>query len=124
MKKCNEDVNNAKTSYLPGMRVKLVKLDSFNAPPIGTEGTVRGVDDNGAVIVTWDNGSWLNVVPDKDEIEIISESEVYTLYSQEGDITFIMEDKDNTTSVVGFYYGEPDEEATKLYRGKLSAHFE
>ena len=52
------------------------------------------------------------------------EAEIYTLYSPEGDITFIMEDKGNTTSVVGFYYGEPDEEATKMFRGKLTAHFE
>jgi hypothetical protein len=59
-----------------------------------------------------------------DEIEIISEGEVYTLYSQEGDITFIMEDRGKSTAVVGFYYGEPDEESTKLFRGKLSASFE
>ncbi|WP_037329980.1 hypothetical protein [Anaerovibrio lipolyticus] len=50
--------------------------------------------------------------------------EVYTLYSKEGDITFIMEDKKNMTSVVGFYYGDPDEEATKIFRGKLTAEFE
>ena len=50
--------------------------------------------------------------------------EVYTLYSQEGDITFIMEDKKNTTSVVGFYFGEPDEDATREFRGKLTAEFD
>lgn len=52
------------------------------------------------------------------------EPEVYTAYSQEADITFIMEDKGKTTRVVGFYYGEPDEEATGMYYGSLVAEFE
>ena len=122
--KYNEEVIAAKRRYLPGMKVKLVKMDDFKAPPIGTKGTVLGVDDVGSVIVEWDNGSRLNVVLGEDEIEILSETATYTLYSQEGDITFIMEDKNNITSVIGFYYGEPNEEATKLYQGKLSASFE
>lgn len=29
---------------------------------------------------------------------------IYTLYSEEGDVTFIMEDTNKTTSVVGFNY--------------------
>lgn len=49
---------------------------------------------------------------------------IYTAYSSEADITFIMEDTEHTSSVVGFYYGEPNEEATKRYRGKLVAKFE
>lgn len=53
-----------------------------------------------------------------------SDTKIYTLYSQEGDITFIMEDTSKTTSVVGFYYGEPDDEATQIYKGQLTAHFE
>lgn len=39
------EVNEIRNKYLPGMRVRLVKMDDFQAPPIGTEGTVRGVDD-------------------------------------------------------------------------------
>lgn len=52
------------------------------------------------------------------------EAEVYTAYSHEADITFIMEDKGKTTKVVGFYYGEPDEELTRQYYGSLVAEFE
>jgi hypothetical protein len=118
-----KNIINIKNTYLPGMRVKLVKMNNYKKPPIGMEGTIRYIDDTGSAIVTWDDDSWANVVLGEDEIEIISESEVYTLYSQEGDITFIM-DRGKSTAVVGFYYGEPDEEATKLYRGKLSAYFE
>ncbi len=57
-------------------------------------------------------------------IETACSTKVYTAYSSEADITFIMEDKGKTTSVVGFYYGEPDEEATRNYYGKLVAVFE
>ena len=36
-------------------------MDDPQAPPIGTKGTVIGVDDIGSIMVTWDNGSGLNV---------------------------------------------------------------
>ena len=49
---------------------------------------------------------------------------IYTVFSEEADITFIMEDEGNKTSVVGFYYGEPNEEATKTFYGKLVAEYE
>ena len=45
-----------------GTRVELVQMDDFQAPPIGTKGTVRGVDDTGSIMVAWDNGCGLNVV--------------------------------------------------------------
>ncbi len=43
-------------------RVELVQMDDFQAPPIGTKGTVRGVDDTGSILIAWDNGCGLNVV--------------------------------------------------------------
>ena len=52
--------------YPAGTRVKLVKMDDCQAPPIGTKGTVRGVDDTGSIMVHWDNGSSLNVVYGED----------------------------------------------------------
>ena len=48
--------------YPKGTRVELVQMDDVQAPPIGTQGTVRGVDDTGSIMVRWDNGSGLNVV--------------------------------------------------------------
>ena len=53
------------------MRVRLVRMDDIQAPPIGTEGTVKGVDDIGSVMVAWDNGSGLNVVLGEDKIELV-----------------------------------------------------
>ncbi len=60
-----------KARYKPGMRIRLLKMEDDQAPPIGTEGTVRGVDDIGSILVAWDNGCGLNVVPGEDVIEII-----------------------------------------------------
>lgn len=52
-------------------KVKLVKMDDCQAPPIGTKGTVRGVDDTGSILVNWDNGSGLNVIYGEDIIKKI-----------------------------------------------------
>jgi len=38
------------------------------APPIGTLGTVIGVDDIGSILVNWDNGQSLNVLYGIDKI--------------------------------------------------------
>ena len=45
--------------YPVGTRVELVRMDDPQAPPIGTKGTVRGVDDIGSIMVVWDNGCGL-----------------------------------------------------------------
>ncbi len=49
-----------------GTRVELVRMDDPQAPPIGTKGTVLGVDDIGSIMVRWDNGSGLNVAYGED----------------------------------------------------------
>ena len=49
-------------------RVKLIKMDDVQAPPVGTKGTVQGVDDAGSIMVSWDNGSSLSVVYGVDKI--------------------------------------------------------
>ncbi len=53
---------------------------------------------------------------------------IYTVYSQKSDMTFIVEEitegNKQTISVVGFYFGEPDEASTKLFNGSLTAVIE
>ena len=61
-----EIVEQLRARYPKGTRVELVKMDDVGAPPIGTEGTVIGVDDIGSVMVAWDNGSSLHVVYGED----------------------------------------------------------
>jgi hypothetical protein len=62
-----EIVEKIRKKYPEGTRVKLIKMDDVQAPPIGTLGTVIGVDDTGSIMVSWDNGSSLNVVYDVDK---------------------------------------------------------
>ena len=52
--------------YPVGTRVELVRMDDPQAPPIGTKGTVLGVDDIGSIMVAWDSGGSLNVVYGED----------------------------------------------------------
>ena len=47
--------------YPVGTSVEVVQLDDPQAPPVGTKGTVRGVDAIGSIMVAWDNGSGLSV---------------------------------------------------------------
>lgn len=64
-------VQETKDRFHPGMKIRLLEMDDRQAPPPGTEGTVTGVDDIGSVMVTWDTGSHLNLMPDIDRYEII-----------------------------------------------------
>ncbi len=57
-----EIVERVRREYPAGTRVELVRMDDVQAPPIGTQGTVEGVDDTASVMVRWDNGSHLHVV--------------------------------------------------------------
>lgn len=57
--------------YKSGTRVQLDRMDDSQAPPIGTQGTVIGVDDIGSIMVRWDNGSGLSVVYGEDKCHIV-----------------------------------------------------
>lgn len=54
--------------------------------------------------------------------------DIYSVYSADGDMTFIMKDIFNgdeviSTEVVGWHFGEPSETITPAYVGKLKATF-
>lgn len=57
--------------YPIGTRIKLVHMDDIQAPPTGTLGTVRYVDDIGTIHIKWDNGSSLGLVVGKDNFVVI-----------------------------------------------------
>ena len=57
---------------LRGTRVELLQMDDPQAPPVGTKGTVRGVDDIGSIMVAWDNGNRLSIVYGEDSCRVIS----------------------------------------------------
>ncbi len=56
-----EIVERIRREYPAGTRVELVRMDDPQAPPVGTHGTVLGVDDIGSIMVSWDNGCGLSV---------------------------------------------------------------
>ena len=61
-----EIVERLRKQYPDGTRVELVRMNDEQAPPIGTHGTVNGVDDLGSIMVSWDNGGSLSVVYGED----------------------------------------------------------
>ena len=65
-------IERLRCEYTPGLRVELVFMDDPQAPPPGTIGEVTGVDDAGSVMVRWENGSHLSVIPGVDAVRIVS----------------------------------------------------
>lgn len=68
-----ETLERLRKEYPKGARVVLLKMNDQQAPPIGTYGTVQGVDDIGSIMVSWDNGGSLNVVYGEDLCKRVSD---------------------------------------------------
>lgn len=66
-----EVIERIRREFPPGTRMRLTFMDDPQAPPIGTEGTVLGVDDIGSLLMQWDNGSGLNLVYGEDCADVI-----------------------------------------------------
>jgi hypothetical protein len=73
MRISNIELESLRKIYPAGSRVELIKMDDVQAPPIGTLGTVYGVDDTGSILVHWDNGSGLNVIFGEDLVRKVGE---------------------------------------------------
>lgn len=63
-----ETVERVRKEYPVGTRVILEQMEDPQAPPVGTLGTVIGVDDTASLLMKWDNGSGLNVVYGEDRV--------------------------------------------------------
>ena len=70
-----ESVEMLRARYMTGARVELLRMEDIQAPPVGTQGTVIGVDDIGSIMVSWDNGSSLSVVYGADARRVIGNEE-------------------------------------------------
>ena len=66
-----ERVEHLKKQYPKGTKIELQEMDDVQAPPIGTVGTVCGVDDLGSLLVRWENGSSLSVIDGVDRVKKI-----------------------------------------------------
>ena len=66
------EVEKLRQQYPAGTLVRLIRMDDLQAPPVGTLGTVRYVEDIATIHVSWETGSSLGVVYGMDEIEKLS----------------------------------------------------
>lgn len=75
-----ETVERLRRDYPVGCRVVLDSMDDpYTKLPVGGQGTCRGVDDAGNILVSWDCGSSLSVVYGADRCHrIATESEMKT----------------------------------------------
>ena len=66
-----EQIAALRQRYPRGTRVELLCMDDSQAPPAGTMGEVMGVDDAGQLLVRWETGSSLSLIPDIDSFRIV-----------------------------------------------------
>jgi len=64
-------IESLRESFKVGTRVELLFMDDEQAPPVGTCGTVIGVDDMATIHVDWDNGCGLGIAYGVDDCRII-----------------------------------------------------
>ena len=67
------EIERLRKRYPAGTMVELVSMSDKQAPPAGTVGRIWGVDDAGSILVSWENGSSLNLLPEVDEFRVIRE---------------------------------------------------
>ena len=68
-----------KQSYPPGTRVMLLKLnmnDPYSPVESGMRGTVQSVDDIGQILMKWDNGRALALIPGEDSFRRLTQEEI------------------------------------------------
>lgn len=82
-----------KQRYPAGTRICLDRMENDPNPiPSGTMGTVVAVDDMGQLIMKWDNGRGLSLIPGEDRFHVIQ---------QEEDLTEEMEEFEGVTEEIG-----------------------
>ena len=64
-------VERLRRTYPSGVKVELLEMDDPQAPPTGTLGEVIAVDDAGQIIVRWQTGSSLSLIPGVDSFRIV-----------------------------------------------------
>ena len=66
-----------KQSYPPGTRVMLLNMnDPYSLVESGMRGTVQSVDDIGQLLMKWDNGRALALIPGEDSFRRLTQEEI------------------------------------------------
>ena len=66
-----EQIAALRERYPHGTRVELLGMDDPQAPPKGSMGEILGVDDAGQLLVRWETGSSLSLIPGVDSFRIV-----------------------------------------------------
>ena len=66
-----EQIAALRQKYPAGTMVQLLSMEDAQAPPPRTLGEVQGVDDAGQILVHWQTGSSLNLLPGIDSFRIV-----------------------------------------------------
>lgn len=109
-------MNNVKTikaHYPEGTRIRLNFMDDIQAPPVGTFGTVRGVDSLGDILVDWDNGSKLKLIVGEDDFSVVK-NEALSADKKKRLANFI-DKADDEEEVKTYMNGLLNEDAPKRY---------
>lgn len=69
-----EQIEMIRKDYPTGTKVELLAMDDKQAPPVGTIGEVVAVDDIGQLVMRWQNGSGLNLIPGVDSFRKVGET--------------------------------------------------
>ena len=68
-----EKIEMLRREYPAGTKVELLAMDDRQAPPVGTIGEVIAVDDIGQLVMKWQNGSGLNLIPGVDSFRKVGD---------------------------------------------------
>ena len=69
----HEQVEQIKENFPVGTVVKINSMqDPYRPIPRGTLGEVTGVDDVGSILMKWQNGQGLSLLPYEDDFDVIS----------------------------------------------------
>ena len=69
-----EKIEMLRKMYPAGTKIVLEAMDDRQAPPVGTIGEVIAVDDIGQLVMKWQNGSGLNLIPGVDSFRKVGET--------------------------------------------------
>ena len=119
----SEIIEALRAEYPVGSRVELLLMNDKQAPPIGTKGTVQGVDDAGSILVKWDNGCGLNVAYGKDKVKKLDSVKI-TCYGQ----TKVWDDRKEATDffleAIAGSDGSERDRYSKIYAELMSGKIE
>ena len=69
-----EQLEMLRKRYPAGTKIELLAMEDKQAPPVGTIGEVIAVDDIGQLVMHWENGSGLNLIPGVDSFRKVGET--------------------------------------------------